>query len=338
MLFMSYPWIGTTLMPAVTLAEELGIQPRIAETVSLGGAGPAGIGRFRAAAAVEAGACKVAVAASSSTRASGIGREAELSRLWRMLRIVTPRFHSALNIPVLYALAAERHMDRFSTTPEQLATVAMVQRAYAASTPGATKRERITVDDVIASKVVASPLHLLDCCLVTDYSGAVVLTTSSVGCDPPLEGVRVLGWGEAHSPVSVTRRRDLEAPDAARRSAAEAFAQAGVSPNEIELAEIYDSFTITVLLSLEALGFCGLGEAGPFVESGALAPNGRLPTNTYGGMLSFGTGGVYHVTEAVAQLRGERSGARRPSTALVTGVGGILSTFVTLVLAREGAL
>jgi acetyl-CoA acetyltransferase len=330
--FMGYPWEEPTLMPAVSVAERLGIEPRIADTVSLGGASPAGM-VARATSALESGACEVAVVLASSTRASGIGRERAIEALRDVVHHDAEAPFGAY-IPALYALAAQRHMEKFGTTSEQMAMVACNQRRFASTCAAATMKRPLAVRDVLASKVIASPLHLFDCCLVTDFSGAVVMTADDGRTlKPP---VAVAGWGESHSPVSAVLRRDLEAPGAARRSADAAYARAGLGPSDIDFAELYDSFTITVLVGLEALGFCAEGGAGAFVEAGNTGPGGPLPVNTHGGMLSYGTGGIYHLTEAVAQLRGERNQQDRPPrTGVVTGIGGFLSSFVTVVLTSE---
>jgi acetyl-CoA acetyltransferase len=333
-IFMGYPWEEPALMPAVSLAERLGVEPRIADTVSLGGASPAAM-VARAAGALQSGACEVAVVAASSTRASGIGRERAIEAL---RDVVHPDAEAPFGayIPVLYAVAAQRHMEAFGTTSEQLAMVACHQRRFASTCPGATMTKPLAVADVLASNMIASPLHLFDCCLVTDFSGALVLTADDRPTLKPR--VAVAGWGESHSPVTAVLRRDLEAPGAARRSAEVAYASSGLAPEDIDFAELYDSFTITVLLGLEALGLCPAGGGGAFVEAGHTAPGGRLPVNTHGGMLSFGTGGMYHLNEAVAQLRGERAqGDAAPRAGIVTGIGGVLSSFVTLLLTSETA-
>ncbi|MFT3866712.1 MAG: hypothetical protein QM729_20820 [Solirubrobacterales bacterium] len=330
--FTSHTWEEPTLMESVLLAERLGIEPALCETVSLGGASPvAMVGR--AAASIEAGDCSVAVLASAGNRSSGLGREAAIAAL-RDVAHPTAEVPFGAYIPALYALLAARHMHSYGTTSEQLAAVAVGQRANAATRALAAKTKPISVADVLASPLIASPLHMLDCCLVTDFAAALVITAedrADAGAKPP---VRVLGWGEGHGPLSLTRTAPLEAPAAARRAGEEAFRRARVRPGEIESAQLYDSFTITVLLLLEALGLAAPGEAAGLVESGATGPDGRLPLNTNGGMLSFATGGMFHLTEAVATLRDERLG-RPVDTAAVHGVGGIFSSHATAILGTE---
>jgi acetyl-CoA acetyltransferase len=288
----------------------------------------------RAAAAIETGVCSVAVVAAASNRKSGMGREAAIAAL-RDVAHADAELPFGAYIPVLYALAARRHMHRFGTTEGHLAAVAVEQRRNAARTPRATATAPITVADVAGSKPVSTPLRLLDCCLVTDFSGALVLAAADVARATTVSPAWVYGWGEAHCALSLVRRDDIEAPRAAAAAASSAYAQARVSPQDVELAALYDSFTITVLLGLEAHGLCAPGQAGAFVESGAAALDGALPVNTHGGMLSFGTGGVYHVTEAVRRVQGRRADGPRPAVALASGIGGVLSSHVTVVFGRE---
>jgi len=192
---------------------------------------------------------------------------------------------------------------------------------------------------VLASRLICSPLHMLDCCIRTDGGGAVVLVGEDRARDLPKRPVWVLGAGEVVTHHSMSDWEDFtESP--ARVSAERAFGMAGVKPDEIDVLQVYDSFTITVLLTLEALGFCGKGEGGPFVEGGRLTVDGGLPTNTDGGGLSSnhpGMRGLFVVIEAVRQLRGEAAGRQVEQAALaaVNGTGGWFSSAGTLVLGVE---
>jgi acetyl-CoA acetyltransferase len=212
-------------------------------------------------------------------------------------------------------------------------------RDHAVRHPGAQMRKPITVADVLASRMIARPLHLLDCCLVSDGGAAVVVSAPDAARDTARPGVALIGSGQGHTHEHLSQApslTDFGCHDAAAR----ALGEAGVRPSDIRVAEIYDSFTITLLIELESMGFFGRGEAGPAIAAGALALGGRLPTNTHGGLLSFGhsgaAGGLTHVVEAVRQLR-EEAGARQvpgAKVAFVHGDGGILSAHCSLVLAR----
>jgi acetyl-CoA acetyltransferase len=238
-----------------------------------------------------------------------------------------------------YALAASRHMAVFGTTSEQLAQIAVDTRRWAALNPRARYREPITVDDVLASPMQASPLHLLDCCLVTDGAGAFVMTSAARARDLPKAPVYVLGAATCTDHSMISAMPDL-AVTAGAVSGPSAFKHAGITTADVDLLMGYDSFTITALLHLEDLGFCAKGEGGAFVEDGKLAPGGALPMNTNGGGLSYthpGQYGMFLLVEAVRQLRGE-CGPRQvpgPEIAVAHGSGGVLSTMGTVVLGTE---
>jgi acetyl-CoA acetyltransferase len=236
-----------------------------------------------------------------------------------------------------YALAASRHMAQYGTTSEQLAKIAVHTRDWASLNPRARYRDPITVDDVLASPYVAAPLHKLDCCLVTDGAGALVLTSADRARDLRQPPVFVLGAGTAHTHgMSISQMPDLTTTGAAV-SGPQALSMAGVGPSDIDVVELYDSFTITALMTLEDLGFCQKGEGGAFVADGRLGPGGSLPTNTNGGGLAYthpGMYGMFVLVEAVRQLRGD-SGERQVSgaeVAVANGCGGVLSCTSTIVL------
>jgi acetyl-CoA acetyltransferase len=239
-----------------------------------------------------------------------------------------------------YAMAARRHMYEFGTTPEQLAEIAVGVREYAGLNPLAQYKDPITVDDVLSSRMIADPLHKLDCCVISDGGGACVLTTAERAADLAATPIYLLG--AAHS---TTHHMNLSAmPDLTVTPAAQcgplAFARAGIGPAEVDVAQLYDSFTITVVLTVEDLGFCQKGEGGAFVENGGLGIGGRLPTNTDGGGLSAchpGMRGMFLIVEAVRQLRGEGGAMQVPDAkiAVAHGTGGMLSTGATLILGRE---
>lgn len=330
----AYSWEEPSLMFASELADYLGLTPEYAETVCFGGASPAMM-VARAARAIEAGLCEVAVLMAASNRRSKIGRAGSIAALRDVL---SPEFEVPYGafVPPVYALAAARHMQDWGTTPEQLAAIAIGQRDFAVLHPHAEQRTPIDDHDVSTSPMIASPLRLLDCCLVTDFGGAVVVVGPRTARRLAQRPVWVLGTGEAHGRLTSSEATSLTSRGA-DRSGARALAQAGLPIDEVDFAELYDSFTITVLATLEDLGICERGSAGPQAAAGAFTRTGRLPVNTNGGMLSYRTGGLSHVMEAVRQLRGDALGHQlgAPRIGLVHGIGGVLSAHCTLVLGTE---
>ncbi|MNE45546.1 thiolase [compost metagenome] len=227
-------------------------------------------------------------------------------------------------------------MSTYGVTPEQLAQIAVQARQNASHNPQAMYRDLITVDDVLSSPMISSPLRKLDCCVVSDSGGAIVVTSRERAKDTRRGGPTVLGFGEAISHGQMNQMADLTTT-CAEFSGKRAFATAGLTHQDIRVAQLYDSFTITVALTLEALGFVKKGEAGAFIAEGGISPTGRLPINTDGGGLSSnhsGRRGMYAIIEAVRQLRGEGPGVQveSPEFCLVNGTGGWLSATATLIL------
>ena len=341
---------GGQFMPSVELAEYLGIQPQWTESTQTGGSSFE-IHVEHAAAAIASGACEVALIVYASTPRSTFKRGGA-----RFLGggppggtdlDVYPRLEWELpygiQLPVgAYALAASRHMAQYGTTPEQLAQIAVSTRAWAERNPRARHQSPLTIAEVLASPMVASPLHKLDCCLVTDGAGAIVLTSAERAADLRGPAVYVLGTGTSHSHAMISQMPDLTVT-AGRASGRSAFAMAGIVPGDVDVAELYDSFTITVLLALEDLGFCGKGEGGEFVADGRLGPGGSFPAQTGGGGLSCthpGMFGMFLLVEAARQLRGE-AGPRQvvgAEIAVAHGCGGVLSSTSTVVLGTEATL
>ncbi len=241
-----------------------------------------------------------------------------------------------------YALAASRHQALYGTTPEQMAQIAVDTRAWAALNPKARYRTPLTIDDVLASPMVASPLHRFDCCLVTDGAGAIVLTSAERARSLRRPPAYVLGASSAHSHQMISQMPEVTVT-AGSVSGPAAFELAGLTPSDVDVAELYDSFTITVLLALEDLGFCKKGEGGAFVEDGKLGPGGAFPAQTSGGGLSYthpGMFGMFLLVEATRQLQGT-AGDRQVAGAEVAvahGVGGVLSATSTIVLGTEATL
>ena len=314
------------------LAEYLGLQPKITDCNRTGGSAFE-IYVAQAALSLDAGLCDVALIAYGNNPSSSTAKHAGMTR---------PSAYEAPYKPLAplssYALATARHMHQYGTTRRQLAEVAVAARAWASLNPEAAMRDALSIEDVLAARMVSDPLSVRDCCLFNDGAAAVVLTRADRARDARKAPVRVLGAAAA-----VTHREISSMPDltltGALQSGAAAFAQAGVTAADIDLAMLYDAFTITPILFLEDLGFCAKGEGGAFVENGAIAPGGRLAVNTNGGGLSCvhpGMYGLFLLVEAVRQLRGE-AGARqlaRAELAVAHGNGGVLSSQATLVLGR----
>lgn len=331
---------GLDFMPSLLVSEYLGVKPRYSSSDSIGGSSfVAHV--HEAVLAIQAGACEVALITHGETRLSGRRRGVSPRPAhddpwlpdWQWERIYGVQYP-----PAAYALAATRHMHQHGTTSEQLAEIAVATRHWASLNPRALHREPITIDDVLSSRWVVYPFHVLDCCLVTDAGGAVVLTTRERARSLGGPVVEVLGSGVAHTHHMISQMPDLTTSPAAI-SSRQAFAQAGLGPAHVDVAELYDSFTYTVLTQLEDIGFCEKGEGGAFVSGQRTAPGGDFPLNTSGGGLSYthpGMFGMFLLIEAVLQLRGE-CGKRQvdgAEVALVNGIGGFLSSSATAILGR----
>jgi acetyl-CoA acetyltransferase len=320
------------------LGEYLGIAPRYGDGTHVGGASFV-LHLGHAVAAIAAGRCDVALISHGQSGRSRIG--APMSPLYGVNQ---QQFEVPFGLPSpvgAYALACTRHMQQYGTTSEQLAEIAVATRHWASLNPRALLRQPITIEDVLASRWISWPLHLLDCCLVTDAGGAAIVTSAARARHGSAHPVAILGTGEHSTHSMISQMPDLTRGPAAV-SGRIAFEQAGVSPAEIDVAEIYDSFTYTVLLSLEDLGFCAKGEGGAFVSGQRTAPGGAFPLNTQGGGLSFthpGMFGIFPIVEAVRQLRGTYLAVGQPERqvagahlAVVHGTGGVLSAAATAIL------
>jgi acetyl-CoA acetyltransferase len=323
-------------MATVSAGEYLGIRPRYSDATNMGGSSFVSH-LLHAAAALEAGLCEVALVTYASTQRSGGGFRGLSEPPNPYETPYEPRY------PVsMYALAASRHMHEYSTTREQLAEVAVAAREWAKLNPKAFKRDDLTVEDVLASRMVSSPLSILDCCLVTDGGGALLVTSAERAKDLRKPPVYLLGVGEAHWHRNISEMPDLTVT-AAADSGRRAFEMAGLEPEDVDVAMLYDAFTINPILFLEDLGYCEKGEGGTFVERGRIAPGGELPVNTNGGGLSYNHPGMYGLLlmiEAVRQLRGEcdERQVEGAAVAIAHGNGGVLSSQVTAVLGSDNAL
>lgn len=323
-------------MPALSTAEYLGIRPKISDTTMIGGSSFVGH-LLPAAMALQYGLCDVALICYGSNQGSGFGKLKSMSEQQTYEAPYDPR-HPITS----YALAAARHMHQFGTRREDLAEVAVAARRWAQLNPLAFARDDLTIEQVMASRMVNDPLSTLDCCLVTDGGGALVLVRSERAKDFPRPPVYMLGTAMAHWHRQISSMPDLTVT-AAAESGPRAFAMAGLAPADVDVVELYDAFTINTLLFLEDLGFCAKGEGGAFVRGGRIAPGGSLAVNTNGGGLSCchpGMYGTFLLIEAVQQLRGE-AGARQVDNAhiaLCHGSGGVLSSQVTALLGDASTL
>jgi len=238
----------------------------------------------------------------------------------------------------MYALAARRHMLAYGTTCEQLGMIAVAQRDWAALNPLAQLREPISLDDYLGSRWIAEPFRLLDCCLISNGGIAVIVTSAERAAGLRQPPVRVLGWGQAHPGYTMARGSDFGLISGAAQSGPAALKMAGVTLADIDVAELYDCYTYTVLITLEDYGFCAKGEGGAFVQSGVLGPGGSVAVNTGGGQLSsYYMWGMTPLSEAVIQARGQAGQRQRPRAelVLVSGNGGVLDYHSTLVLGRD---
>ncbi len=330
-------------MGTLDLAERLGVHPTVTDTTMTGGSSFE-VHVEHAAAALALGLCEVAVVVYASTpRSGGAYRPGQAYRDWNpsrpspMLEWEQPY---GISLPMgAYALAASRHMAEFGTTREDLAEIAVSTRQWAAMNPRARYRDPLTAEEVLASKPLCEPLHKLDCCVVTDGAGAIVLTRADRARQLKQPPAYVLGAGTHHTHSIISQMPDLTVT-AGKVSGARAMAMAGIRPADVDVLETYDSFTITALLSIEDLGFCKKGEGGRFVRNGTLRPGGRLPTNTNGGGLSYthpGMYGIFLLVEAARQIRGTsgQNQVEGVDIAVAHGSGGFLSAMSTVVLGSE---
>lgn len=312
------------------LGEVLGINPRYAGSLSMGGA--TGLVLLQQASlAIAAGAASTVVCVFGDAARTGGSRFAGAAGWgdsWGIWGMFSPAANSAMT--------ARRHMHEYGTRSRQLAEVAVACRGHAALNPDAVMREPMTVEDHQASRLVVDPLRLYDCCLISDGGVAFVVTSLERARSLRRRPVAVLGTGQAHSAETIGNPEWWYVPHQ-QAAAEQAYAMAGVGPGDIDVAQLYDNFTISVIVWLEHAGFCKRGEGGAFVEGGRIRLGGQLPVNTAGGNLSESyMQGWLHIVEGVRQLRGE-GGARQVEGAelcLVTGRGMTLNCAAASILGR----
>jgi acetyl-CoA acetyltransferase len=337
-LLTAYSFTEPYTMLGSSLCEYLGLQPGLCASMVAGGASP-GIMLRHAAQAIAMDLAETVLICAGENRATGLGRDAAVAVL---AAVGHPQFEQPYggSIPGFYGMVARRHMHEYGTTREQLASVAVNTRAHASLHPNAHMKTPITMRDVLASKPIADPLRMLDCCLISDAAGAFVVTSAERARDLRPKPAYLLGIGEKH-----THEHIMCAPSLTHFGAAEsgstAFEMAGVGPHDIDVAELYDCFTIVPIIELEELGLVDRGAGGAFFEQGHARIGGKLPVNTHGGMLSHAhagaAGGLFGIVEAVRQLRGEEGDrqVRGAELALVHNEGGILSSHCTMILSNQ---
>lgn len=323
----------------VQMAHYLGITPRYLDGTTVGGCSFM-LHVRHAVAAIAAGMCETVVVTHGESGKSRVGagggwRGGDASSL--QAQFEAP--YGPTGAPSTFPIGVLRYMKTYGLTHEQLATVAVVQRQWSSQNPRAMMRDLITVDDVFASRMIAYPMHLLECCLVTDGGGALVLTSAERAQDMPQPPVYVLGTGESSETPMISQMEDFTTSKAFRVSGEKAFAEAQIAPADVDHLMVYDAFAHLPIYGLEALGFVAPGEAGAFIEEGNTAPGGKLPMNTNGGGLSYthtGMYGMFAIQESVRQVRGQAP-AQVPDVkiSVAQGVGGMFAAAGTLVLTNE---
>lgn len=323
------------------MVEYLGIkEPRYVDGTSVGGSS---FEHFvqHAAAAVQAGYADTVLVTYGSDQLSKKGRTLGTGGTNLGEPYTWQQFEAPYGNPLVgsYAMAARRHMHEYGTTSEQLAEIAVGVREFATFNPNAQYRDPLTVDDVLGSRMIADPLHKLDCCVISDGGAAFIITTADRAKDLPSTPVHILGAAATQSHWNIGQMPDFTTTSATQ-AGAEAFRQAGLKPDDVDMIMLYDSFTITCLLLLESVGFVPQGEGGRFVEDGHLRKGGSLPMNTDGGGLSSmhpGMRGAFLIVESVRQLRGDAGEVQVPDceVALAAGSGGWLSSMGVTILGKE---
>lgn len=338
-LVVGYSLTEPKMVLSAAVAEYIGLQVDYIDSAHVGGAAPF-VGVANAAAAVATGqASRVLVIFGDNRKTGWASMNAAIAAM--IGEVGHPDYELPFGplIPANLALITRRHMHEYGTTREQLAAIPVVQRRNAQLRPGAERVDDLTIDDVVNAKPVSTPLVGADCALVSDGAAAIVvgrLDDDRASTERPR--VRIAGSG-AHNDYYYPFQAETLTSFGFRQASARAYEQAGFGPDDLDFAQIYDAFSVIVLVGLEDLGFCAKGDGGPFAASGSIELGGKLPVNTHGGLLSYNGNGAFHITEAVQQLRGE-AGERQVAGAkrgLATGIGGMLAVHCTLLLERVDA-
>ena len=326
--------VATAGESPVAIAHYLGIAPRWVDGSSVGGCSFM-LHVRHAVAAIEAGYASAVLVTHGESGRSGVGRgggggsRASLSAQFEMP-------YGPMGPTTMFTIGVLRYMKQYGMTHEQLASVAVAQREWAGKNPRASYREPITVADVLASRLIAYPFHLLECCLVTDGGGALILVSAERAKDFPHKPVYVLGSGESVETPMVSQMKDLTSSQAFRIAGGEAFKSAGIAHADVDHLMVYDAFAHLPIWGLEDLGFCNRGEAAGFIADGNTRPGGKLPLNTNGGGLSYmhsGMYGMYALQESVRQMRGTAP-AQVPGAeiSVCLGVGGMFAASGCIVM------
>jgi acetyl-CoA acetyltransferase len=323
------PTSNFQMLWSAKVAQAIGIVPKVTATLDQAGASNIGLIEY-AIMAMELGQCSMAVISYGDNPLTG--SRAAYSR---------PRGDDAaygfFGAPAGYAMIARRHMEEFGTTSRQLGAVAVACRKHASMNPNAQFQTPITLEDHQNSRYVAEPLHLLDCCPVSDGGAAIIVTSAERARDLKKPPVYILGIGQSHPAWDVHTREQITT-SGAKASGEMAFKMAGLGPRDMQFAQLYDCFSIVPIITLEDYGFCKKGEGGAFVEGGRIQLGGELPLNTSGGLLGeTGMPGMQLIIEGVRQIRGECGPRQVPNArvGIVSGQGGIMTTHATLILGAE---
>jgi acetyl-CoA acetyltransferase len=329
--------IATAGETPVTLAHYLGLTPKWVDGTAVGGCSFM-IHVRHAAAAIESGLAKTILITHGESGRSGVGRTRPPASAASLAgQFEAP--YGPMGPPTLFTIPVLRYMKTYGLTHEQLAMVAVVQREWAAKNPRATFRDPVTVDDVLNSRMIAYPFRLLQCCLVTDGGGALILTSAERAKDFPQKPVYLLGTGESAETPMVSQMEDFTSSRAFRVAGPTAFAEAGITHKDVDHLMIYDAFAHLPIYGLEDLGFCQKGEAANYIWERNTAPGGELPLNTNGGGLSYmhsGMYGMYALQESVRQMRGIAP-AQVPGAKISVchGVGGMFAASGTIIMTNE---
>ena len=339
--------IATTMSPAA-LAHYLGIIPKWIDNTQVGGTSFL-VHVRHAAAAIASGLCETVLVAMAESGRNRVGEQT--GRIGDVASMSGGRRDSSFpgQFESIYGVAGPttqfgmgvlRYMKETGLTHEQLASVPVAQRKWANKVPRAMYRDIITIEDVFNSRMICYPFHLLECCLVTDGGGALIITSAERAKDFPTKPVYIMGTGESVESPVVSQMYDMTTSAAFKTSSKKAFEEAGVTQDDVDHLMVYDAFAHLPIYGLEDLGFVKRGEAGPFIEEGNTSPGGKLPMNTNGGGLSYthsGMYGMYAIQESVRQVRGEAAHqVDGVKTSFCQGVGGMFMAAGSLVFTNEG--
>lgn len=322
----------------VSVAHYLGITPKWADGTMVGGCSFM-LHVRHAAAAINEGLCETVLITHGESGRSNVGRGGFHGGGRSTLPGQFEAPFCGMGPPTTFTLPFLRYMKETGTTLEQLATVAVVQREWAAKNPRASFKDPLSVDDVMNSRMIAYPFTKLECCLVTDGGGALILTSADRAKDFPTNPVYIIGTGEGVETPMISQMEDMTVSKAFQVSGKQAFEESGISHKEVDHLMIYDAFAHLPFYGLEDLGFCQRGEAGDFIEERNTAPGGSLPVNTNGGGLSYmhsGMYGMYALQESVRQMRGVAPAQIQDARISVChGVGGMFAAAGTIIMSSE---